>query len=76
MTIQMLLQNELGTFTSEKMEISKEQYLELIEISKKFYTEDTGFEMWIDDGFVIVPPEITRKSILTISIIQYDDDEE
>jgi hypothetical protein len=36
-------------------------------MSKNFY--ETGFEMSTeDDGFIIIPPEIVKKSILKIKI--------
>lgn len=73
MVVQMLIKNILGDFSSEKMpDVTQEQYLELVEISKKFYLNDNGFEMWLEDGFLIVPPEITKSSILVINILEYD----
>ena len=73
MIVEMIMKNELGEFHSEKMTVTSDQYLELIEVSKKFYlVEETGFEMWLEDGFMVVPPEITKKSILLINILEYD----
>ena len=74
MIIQMSIKNDMGDFFSEKMEVSKEQYLELIDISKKFYSDDNGFEMWVDDGFMVFPPDIVKKSILCINVLEYDEE--
>lgn len=76
MVIQMNLKNYLGSFDSEKMPATSEEYNKLIEISKNFYIEDNGFEMWIDNGFMIFPPEVLKNSILSINIIEYDKDDE
>ena len=74
MIIQMVMKNELGDFFGEKMTVTSDQYLGMVEVSKKFYLEENGFEMWMEDGFVVIPPEITRKSILLINIVEYDKD--
>ena len=74
MVIQMNIKNELGDFYSEEMVVTKTEYVEMTELSKKFYVSETGFEMWTKDGFMIVPPELTRRSILSINIIEYEDD--
>lgn len=76
MIIEMFMKNELGEFHSERMNVTSKQYLEMIEFSKKFYTAENGFEMWLENGFLVVPPEITKKSILIINIIEYDEDDE
>jgi hypothetical protein len=67
MTIKMTIRNILGVFESEKMTITTEQYKTLIEKSKDFY--ENGFEMWLENGFMIVAPEIVKQSILSIDII-------
>jgi hypothetical protein len=72
MKIKMVVKNEIGEFHSEDMDISQDQYQEIIEMSKSFYTEDKGFEMWTNDGFIVIPPEVTKKSILMIGVIDYD----
>lgn len=75
MIVQMVVKNDLGEFKSEKMEVTSEQYLGIVEVSKKFYAEESGFEMWIDDGFLVIPPEINKRSILIINILEYDKEE-
>ena len=61
------LKNELGEFTSEEMNVTKEQYKGLIEASKDFY--HNGYEMYLPNGFMVVGPEILKKSILFIEIL-------
>jgi hypothetical protein len=76
MIIQIILENDLGKYCSEKMEITKEQYKELIEVSKNFYSDNNGFELWIENGFMVFPPEIVKKSILTLNILEEDNEDE
>lgn len=62
--------NNLGTFVSEVMHVSGEQYSELVEMSKVFWMTDTSFSIWTENGgAVIFPPEVISKSILLIEII-------
>ena len=68
MIIQISILNDLGKFQSEAIVVTTDEYKKLIEVSKGFYV--TGFEMWIDNGFMVFPPEITKKSILTINVIE------
>lgn len=70
MKIQIKLKNDLGEFISEEMTVTIEQYKNLLEVSKEFYLG--GYEMYIPDGFMVVGPEILKKSILFIEIIEYD----
>ncbi len=67
MKIQIKLKNELGEFTSEQMNITEEQYKNLIEASKDFYLG--SYDMYTPSGFVVVSPEILKKSILLIEIL-------
>jgi hypothetical protein len=67
MRVQLEIINEFGVFEGEVMNLTKEQYFTIKEMSKSFY--ETGFEMSTEDnGFIIIPPEIVRKSILKIKI--------
>lgn len=75
MIIQMVVLNKLGEFYSEQLTVTETQYSEMIEMSKKFFIQDNGFEMWTESGFIIIPPEITKKSILSINVIEYDPEE-
>lgn len=70
MKIQIKLKNDLGEFTSEEMKVTIEQYKNLLEVSKEFYLG--GYEMYIPDGFMVVGPDILKKSILFIEITEYD----
>lgn len=71
MKIQMIIRSNLGEFKSEIMSITSEQYNGLKELSKTFYL--SGFELVTENGgFVVLPPEITKQSILTIEIINED----
>lgn len=72
MVVKMILKNFLGEFVSEAMDITEDQYTGLKDVSKKFYLGDVGFEMHLEDGFMVVPPDIVKSSILIIEIIEYD----
>jgi hypothetical protein len=68
MIIVFKLKNELGEFVSEEMSVTKEQFNNLVEMSRSFYN-NIGYDMWLPNGFLVVPPEIVKKSILIIEII-------
>lgn len=70
MKIQIKLKNDLGDFISEEMVVTLEQYQGLIEASKEFYLG--GYEMYMPKGFMVVGPEILKKSILFVEITEYD----
>ena len=65
--IKIILKNKWFEYESSELEVSDEDYELIIEKSKNFY--ETSFEMWIDDRFIVFPPDITRESILEIKII-------
>lgn len=65
--IKIILKNKWFDYESSELEVSEEDYELIIEKSKNFY--ETSFEMWINDRFVIFPPDLTRESILEIKII-------
>ena len=67
MIITMKLISDLGEFESESMSVTDEQYVKLTEMSSTFYNNG-GYEMHIPNGFLVVPPEIVKKSILIIQI--------
>jgi hypothetical protein len=67
MKIKMKLKNDLGEFDSEIMEVNEDQLQGLIDVSKGFYT--SGYEMYTTNGFMVVGPEILKKSILFIEIL-------
>lgn len=68
MNIRMVLKCDLGEYKSEEMDVTEEQFNSLVEMSKSFYMNG-GFEMHLDNGFLVVPPEIIKKSILMIEIV-------
>lgn len=69
MKIQIQIINKFGTFNGEIIDIDESQYAIIVEMSKSFY--ETGFEMETEDGgFVIIPPDIVKDSILKIK--KYD----
>jgi hypothetical protein len=72
----MNIKNELGDFYSEKMQVTSDQYMELVEVSKKFYIEEAGFEMWLENGFMVMSSDMARRSILSINILEYDKEED
>lgn len=67
MKIQVVIITEFGSFNGEILEVSEEQYDNIIEFSKQYYL--TGFEMNLenDGGFIIFTPEIIKKSVLRIN---------
>jgi hypothetical protein len=67
MKIQVVIITEFGSFNGEILEVSEEQYDNIIEFSKQYYL--TGFEMNLenDGGFIIFTPEIIKKSVLKIN---------
>ena len=67
--IQISIINDLGTFRGEVMEVTDDQYVQIKKLSKDYYTN--GFEMTTESGgFMIIPPEIIKKSLFTIEIIK------
>jgi len=69
MKIQIILLNDQGEFYGEVLDVNQEQYKNIITMSKNFY--ETGFEMSDEEGgFLIFPPDIVKKSILKIKILE------
>lgn len=68
MKIQITIITDFGTFKSETMNVTKEEYENVCEFSKNYY--QSGFEMICDDGgFLIIPPDIVRSTILKINVL-------
>lgn len=66
MKIQLVLVTEFGEYNGEILDVSEEQFNNIINFSKDYY--NTGFEMNLEDGgFIIFTPEIIKKSILKIN---------
>jgi hypothetical protein len=64
---QFILEDHMEMIVSE----SEQEYEEIILLSKTFYTSG-GYEIQTEQGFIVIPPEIVKKSILCLSIIDYD----
>ena len=63
--VQIVIKSEYGEFRGEKVTVNQEQYDNIASLSKNFYMG--GFEMTLEDGtFVVLPPDVIRKSILLI----------
>ena len=68
MKVKQILINDYGTYESSILTPSKEEFAEMIRISVDYYK--SHFEMWNDSGFIIFSPELLRRSILKIEIIE------
>jgi hypothetical protein len=69
MKFQIIIQNDFGKFKGQVIEADEERFNNIKEASTTFYL--TGFEMTLEDGnFIVIPPIIVQRSILTINIIQ------
>ncbi len=67
MIIEFIIKTEFGEFRSDEMEVTEDQYSIIKEKSKSFY--DGGYEMYLPNGFVVIPQDVVKKSILVINII-------
>ena len=56
----------MGEFVSEPMRLNEEKYRELVDHARTFW--QGGYDMWLPKGFIAIPPEIIKKSILIIQI--------
>jgi len=66
MKIQLCLKTSFGQFDGEILEVDEDRYEKIKNASTSFFLN--GFEMTLEDGsFVVIPPEIVRKSILLIN---------
>jgi hypothetical protein len=69
MKIQIQIINEYGVFDGEILLVNAVQYSNIVDMSKSFH--ESGFEMTTEDGgFIIIPPELVKKSILKINILE------
>jgi len=73
-TIQMVLTTPLSVVTSSDLMVSDEELGKIIQLSKNFHQDGMPFEVWTDAGYVVVPPDVTRASILTINIKTEDNE--
>ena len=66
--IQIVLENDFGQFLGKRAFVTEEQYQNILNMSKNFYSR--GFELTCEDGtFVVFPPEVVNKSILKVKKI-------
>ena len=71
--VQIVLKNHFGEFFGKVSYLNEEQYKNLLQMSKGFYT-GAGFELTCEDGtFVVFPPEIVRQSILQVKKIKKEE---
>lgn len=64
MEISILIKNKFGEFRSKGIIIDEEDYDQILEFSKNFYL--TGYEMETENGFIVIPPDVIKDSILLI----------
>jgi len=68
MKIQIQIINEYGVFSGEVLSVTDIQYSNIVDMSKNFH--ESGFEMTTEDGgFIIIPPDLVKRSILKINIL-------
>ncbi len=64
--VRIVIINEYGKFIGRTSIVSYDDYNDICNIAKSFYTKG-GFELTLeDDNYVIFAPEIVKKSILKI----------
>ncbi len=66
--ISMELRTPLTTIRSSDLMVSDTELRKIIELSKNFHHDGVPFEVWTEQGYVVVPPEVAKVSILTINI--------
>ena len=70
MLIQLVLKNSYGEFYGKKVDLSEENYKELLTMVKGFYVNG-GFELTLEDGtFVVFPPDVVKLSILQVNKLE------
>lgn len=71
MIIRFNVLNSFGKFTSEDLNVSKEEYDDIMQMSKTFWLSNEGFNMWTKEGSSITfPPNIICNSILIVDVIE------
>ena len=64
MEISIVIKTKFGEFRSKEITIEQEDYEHILEFSKNFYL--TGYEMETENGFIVIPPDVIKDSILLI----------
>lgn len=73
--VQIILTNEFGQFCGKKIPMTGDQYKEILNMAKMFYTSG-GFELHLEDGsYIVLPPSIVQKTILKITKQEIDGDD-
>lgn len=64
--VQVTIKNDFGEFKGRKATMDKDQLEKILESSKSFY-KSSGFELTCEDGsFVVLAPDVVKKSILVV----------
>jgi len=64
------IKNEIGSFSGDELNGTQEQFDALKEKMSSFYNNE-GYEMALADGsYIIVSPEVLKKSIFLIHILE------
>jgi hypothetical protein len=64
MTINIIIKTKYGDYKSKDIIIEEEDYDKILDFSKNFYM--MGYEMETDTGFIVIPPDVIKDSILLI----------
>lgn len=67
MLVNILIKTEFGEYKSQNLNIEETEYENLVEVSKGYYKN--GFDLSTDTGHVIIPPDIIKRSVMIIEII-------
>jgi hypothetical protein len=68
MIINTILYHAYGTFISEDLNVTEEEYNMLLEMSKNFWQQD-GMHIFTNKGLVVIPPNLLQECILEIKIL-------
>lgn len=69
MTIKISINTPLGIFSGIPMDIPDSEF-DTFKENIKFFWKNGGFEMELEDGgFLILPPNVTERSIIKIDTI-------
>ena len=66
MKIIITIKNKFGEFKSKSLDVTTEDYDKIVELSRGFYI--SGCEMDTENGFIVIPPDVIKESILLIEI--------
>ena len=64
MIINIIIKTTYGDFRSKDIEVDEEDYDKVMDFSKNFYL--VGYEMETENGFIVIPPDVIKESILLI----------